>query len=143
MTARTSRFEAALPADMPAATCSSIAAALEAALRAAAYGQDAENHGCKLAQSICSMIVKTLGVEQQQQRQVWPGSAAQQQQLQVQLHSLLLSCLKVAAASASAEGFDLAGAVEWPWQLLLQPFQQASQYQLCQLTATMSICHKV
>jgi hypothetical protein len=103
------------------------AAALEAGLRAAAATQgklDETDEALKIASVVCGSISAAITDQQQQRQQQdsWPRSAAEQQQLQLQLHSLLLSCLKVvAAAIADSPPADLETGSE-----LLQPSLAAS-----------------
>jgi hypothetical protein len=97
------QFATGLPADQSAAAVSSIVASLEAALRASAC-RDSAMTGTAPAANLARIICRNVGMtliqqeEQQQGRQMWPGSDAEQQQLQ--LHSLLLSCAKVVAAAS-------------------------------------------
>jgi hypothetical protein len=93
-------FATALPADQSAAGVSSVVALLEAALRATACRGDCAASAVGLAKLICRSFGKLLlQKEHQQEQQMWPGSDAEQQQLLLQLHSLLLSCIKVVAAA--------------------------------------------
>jgi hypothetical protein len=130
--ASNSSLISALSARQPAADCCSIAAALEAGLRAAvaqsvAALQRAEEEGtwegCQAAldelfgsalpmcEVICGSIeaVARQQLQQQQQHVAWAGSKEELERLQLQLFALLTSCLKVAglAAKLSAASTDV------------------------------------
>jgi hypothetical protein len=96
------QFATALLIDQSAAAVSNIIASLEAALRAVACKKNSTaspvTDEVPLARYMCHNFGEMF--QQQQQRQMWPGSDAEHQQLLLQLHSLLLSCLKVVAAAS-------------------------------------------
>jgi hypothetical protein len=97
------QLASALVFSQPAAARKATAAALEAGLRAAAAAKQGSNmdDALKVVSVVCGSISEAIRDPQQQQQQDSWTASAEPQQLQLQLHSLLLSCLKVAAASTA------------------------------------------